>query len=86
MDELLERGAVLAQLAAAAAAARAGQGGVVLLSGEAGVGKSSVVQRFAGTLGPAGVLSGLCDPLSTPRPLGPLLDFAADLAPELPER
>jgi DNA-binding CsgD family transcriptional regulator/tetratricopeptide (TPR) repeat protein len=78
--ELIERGPALAVLADAAAAARRGEGSVVLVGGEAGVGKTSLVRRFASEVtGRMRVLSGGCDALSTPRPLAPLLDMAADL-------
>ena len=48
---------------------------VVLLSGEAGIGKTSVVRELADRLGP-GVrrLAGACDDLLAPRALGPLRD------------
>ena len=74
---LLERGAELDALDSALAAARAGKGTAVLLSGEAGIGKTSVVRAFlrrAGTR--ARVLAGACDDLLSPRTLGPLRDAA----------
>jgi DNA-binding CsgD family transcriptional regulator len=56
-------------------AAADGAGGLVLLSGEAGVGKTSVVRRFASAVHTvARVLVGSCEPLTSPRPLAPLLD------------
>jgi DNA-binding CsgD family transcriptional regulator len=71
---------VLAALSAHLAASLSGQGGVVFLHGEAGVGKSSVLERFAeSAAATADVLRGWCDPLSTPRPLGPWADVAPDL-------
>jgi predicted ATPase len=74
---LLERDAELAVLARAAERAAAGHGSVVLLSGEAGIGKTSVVRAFLGAL-PASfrTLRGACDDLMTPRTLGPLRDAA----------
>jgi DNA-binding CsgD family transcriptional regulator/tetratricopeptide (TPR) repeat protein len=73
---LLERDAELAVLSSALA--RAGSGGsVVLLGGEAGIGKTSVVRAFARAAGgPARVLVGACDDLIAPRALGPLQDVA----------
>jgi hypothetical protein len=52
--------------------------GLLLLGGEAGVGKTSLVGRFVDTV-PEGfrVLWGACDPLSTPRPLAPFQDMAS---------
>jgi DNA-binding CsgD family transcriptional regulator/tetratricopeptide (TPR) repeat protein len=75
LGALLERDAPVAVLQAAVAEARAGRGSVVLLSGEAGIGKTSVVRAFVGALDPSTrVLSGACDDLRTRRPLGPLRD------------
>lgn len=73
---LLERDALLESLATSLAAARRGSGRLVLVSGEAGVGKTSLVRRFCDELpGGTRVLSGACDPLITPRPLGPFLEI-----------
>ncbi|QZT63902.1 helix-turn-helix transcriptional regulator [Mycolicibacterium austroafricanum] len=76
---LTEREHELNELAARYAAACKGRGGAVLVCGESGAGKTSFVEAFVAGL-PAGarVLWGACDPLSTPRPLGPLHDLAAD--------
>ena len=62
-------------LARALADAAAGRGRLVLLYGEAGVGKTALVRRFCNEQASARVLQGVCDSLFTPRPLGPLLDF-----------
>jgi DNA-binding CsgD family transcriptional regulator/tetratricopeptide (TPR) repeat protein len=74
---LLERDAEVGALLEAVAAARAGRGSVVLVSGEAGIGKSSLVHEFLGRLD-RGVrmLVGACDDLRTRRALGPLRDIA----------
>jgi DNA-binding CsgD family transcriptional regulator len=74
---LLERGADLAQLTESLAeVGRTERGRVLLVSGEAGIGKTILVRRFCEELDqPASVLWGSCDPLFTPRPLGPLLAF-----------
>lgn len=87
MKTLLEREAALADLAGSARRAARGTGQVVLLLGEAGVGKTTVIDRFLERCGhPGRVLRGWCDPLSTPRPLGPLKDIAAQLSvPETAE-
>jgi DNA-binding CsgD family transcriptional regulator len=79
---LLERSDQMRVLAAAARAADQGHGSVVLVSGEAGVGKTSLVRAFPSWV-PAGVrvLTGYCDALSTPRALGPMKDIAANLGP-----
>ncbi len=82
--ELLERAPFLANLGDALAEAARGRGGLVLLGGEAGVGKSSLVRRFCEDhRTSARVLIGACDPLATPRPLGPILDIASELGPEV---
>ena len=53
---------------------------MVLLRGEAGVGKTTLLARFADQLNPRPrVLRGWCDPLGAPRPLGPLTDALAGL-------
>jgi DNA-binding CsgD family transcriptional regulator len=75
---LLERNAALRTLDAAVRAAAAGRGSAVLVTGEAGIGKTSLVREFVErTGGRVKVLGGSCDNLVTPRPLGPLRDAAA---------
>ena len=78
---LLERTSALDELERWLADARAGQGRLVLVGGEAGVGKTSLLQEFAaGRRRDADRLLWTgCDPLSTPRPLGPLVDIAPAL-------
>ena len=76
--ELLERDGLLAALNAAAEAAARGEGGTVLVSGEAGIGKTSLLERFAAGIGRGRVLWGACEALATPRPLGPLHDIAGE--------
>ena len=74
---LLERDDALCALGTAVRAAAEGAGGLVLLSGEAGVGKTSVVHRLITSVRDrARVMVGACEPLSSPRPLAPLLDVA----------
>lgn len=80
---LLERDAQFAALAEYAAEARAGAGRLVLVAGEAGVGKSSLVERLQDELPEARWAWGACDGLFTPRPLGPLFDLAGRLGGEL---
>lgn len=76
---VLERDEQLAALRQGMDAAATGGGSLVLVSGEAGVGKTTLVRRFAATLEDAQVVTGVCDPLPTPSPLGPLLDMAPGL-------
>ncbi|MDB5972257.1 MAG: hypothetical protein JWQ90_4707 [Hydrocarboniphaga sp.] len=84
--DLLEREAAAQTLAGAFDAAAQGRGSTLLISGEAGIGKTALLTHFAGTVAPARVLWGGCEALFSPRPLGPLHDFAADLEPSLLER
>jgi DNA-binding CsgD family transcriptional regulator len=79
-ERLLERETVLTELRGLVKGLRRGAGRVVLLRGEAGVGKTAVITRFTADLDQAvRVLRGWCDPLGTPRPLGPLLDALVGL-------
>ncbi|MEV6072147.1 AAA family ATPase [Nocardia sp. NPDC052001] len=74
---LTERENELAELSARADRARSGQGGAVLVRGESGAGKTAFVETFLDSwCADERVLWGACDPLSTPRPLGPLHDLA----------
>ena len=73
---LLERKTALDALAEVAGQARSGEGRLVLLEGEAGVGKSTLLEQFACDLPDSRVLTGACDGMFTPRPLGPLFDIA----------
>ena len=83
---LLERTGESAALERSLAKARDGQGSLVLVSGEAGIGKTALVRAFCDAQrGGARVLWGVCDPLFTSRPLGPLLDVAEVVGGELAE-
>ncbi|MBJ8345481.1 AAA family ATPase [Antrihabitans sp. YC2-6] len=74
---LTEREHELGELETRAAKARTGHGGAVLVCGESGSGKTSFVETFIErSLDGERVLWGAADPLSTPRPLGPLHDLA----------
>ncbi len=75
---LLERDACLRDLEDAWQGVLAGEGRAVLIGGEAGIGKTALVEQFTRAALPAArVLWGACDPLFTPRPLGPLHDMVA---------
>ena len=76
--ELLERDEQLAGLVAALSdVARRRSGLLVLVHGEAGIGKTTLVRQFCAQMaGSVRVLWATCDALFTPRPLGPLLDIA----------
>jgi len=83
---LLERDKQLAQLTRWQEAA-AGRGGcVVLVTGEAGIGKTAIVREFLRRRGAeVRVLWGACDPLSTPQPLGALSDVGRQVGGALLE-
>jgi predicted ATPase len=82
--ELVERAGALQILDELLAEALGGSGRVALVSGEAGVGKTALVRRFlAGCEGDVRVLEGACDPVGTPRPLGPVVDIAATVGGDL---
>ena len=83
---LLEREASLALLNEYAAQAARGEGRLILLGGEAGVGKSALVERLCRDLPDARWSWSMCDGLFTPRPLGPLFDLADQLGGALLER
>ena len=74
---LLERDREVELLADLLAGVGSSGGKVVLIRGEAGIGKTSLVKEFVERhCDEAHVLSGSCDDLSTPQPLGPFYDIA----------
>ena len=76
-ERLLERAAELAALDEALAAVRgSGQGRLVLLAGEPGIGKTSLLRAFCAAHDGVAAFQGGCDPLFTPRPLAPFLELA----------
>jgi DNA-binding CsgD family transcriptional regulator len=80
--ELLEREEALAALADARDSAARGAGRVVFVTGEPGIGKTSLVTRFAQEQADSGarVLFGTCDDLSIPRPLGAFRDLVGTVS------
>jgi DNA-binding CsgD family transcriptional regulator/tetratricopeptide (TPR) repeat protein len=82
--ELLERDTACDTFAAALAQAVTGNGQVVLIGGEAGIGKSALVEHVTRPhRATTRVLWGACDAMFTPRPLGPLYDIAVQVRGEL---
>jgi class 3 adenylate cyclase/tetratricopeptide (TPR) repeat protein len=84
-NELLEREDATSALAESlGVVARTGRGRLVSVTGEAGVGKTALLRRFCAEQQDAPrLLWGVCDPLFTPRPLGPLVDVAEATGGEL---
>jgi DNA-binding CsgD family transcriptional regulator/tetratricopeptide (TPR) repeat protein len=81
--ELLEREAALASLAEYAAQAASGAGRLALVSGEAGSGKTALVEHFAEGRDGDRVLRSGCDGLFTPSPLAPLVELAETIGGSL---
>jgi DNA-binding CsgD family transcriptional regulator len=82
---LLERDGCLRGLDSALADALRGQGRVALVTGEAGIGKTTLIERFVRKRAPGlRMLWGTCDAHFTPRPLGPLHDMATQLHGPVP--
>ncbi len=76
---LLEREEPQRRLEAALNAARRKQGRILSIEGEAGIGKTTLVLRFADAHRPdTRVHLGGCENLATPEPLGLLRDIARD--------
>ena len=85
--ELLERDSELSTLGECMdVVQRSSRGRLLLVGGEAGVGKTALLRRFCDDrAGGARVLWGACDALITPRPLGPFIDIAESTGGELEE-
>ena len=81
--QLVERDEALATLRSYLDESASGLGRFVLIRGEAGIGKTALVNAFIADC-PAEVTLfwGACDGVSTPQPYGPLEDMADALGPE----
>jgi DNA-binding CsgD family transcriptional regulator/tetratricopeptide (TPR) repeat protein len=75
---LYERGPQLAALSEYLEDTRDGTGVLALVGGEAGAGKSALVSAFLAEVA-VPVVAGVCDGTLTPRPLGPVIEIAAQL-------
>lgn len=74
--QLVERDEALRTLRDRLRLASEGSGQTVLISGEAGIGKTGVLRALADSRGSAALWWGACDALETPHPLAPLYDVA----------
>jgi predicted ATPase len=84
--QLLERDSPLTDLAGCLNDAAAGAGRIALIHGEAGIGKTSLIEQFlAAHQAEARILIGRCDALFTPQPLSPLHDIALQTHGALPD-
>ena len=72
---LVERDSELERLRRAFGAAADGQGAGLAVSGESGAGKSTLIAAALDQLRGFRVLRGQCEPLQTPRPLGPFREL-----------
>jgi DNA-binding CsgD family transcriptional regulator/tetratricopeptide (TPR) repeat protein len=85
-DGMVERDTALALLQSKLLSCREGEGHTVLVAGEAGIGKSTLLRAWAAQAKAqhgAQVYWGGCEALFTPRPLGPVLEIAQDLGPSI---
>ena len=80
---VIERDREIADIRAANAEATEGTGSARAITGESGAGKSALVAEICAEAVGLRVLTGLCDALSTPRPLGPFRDIAGELGQSL---
>ena len=78
--ELIGRAAELSSLHAALADARAGRGRVVLVEGDAGLGKTRLVDHFTSTASGVRVLAGGGIPLAADVPYAPVIEVFRALA------
>jgi predicted ATPase len=85
LEALLERSESVSALDALLDGVRSGAGGqLAIIGGEAGVGKTTLLRMFCATRADgARALWGACEPLLTPRPLGPFFDIAEAVGGEL---
>jgi DNA-binding CsgD family transcriptional regulator/tetratricopeptide (TPR) repeat protein len=84
--QLVERDSQLAELVRYTQEATQGAGRLILLSGEAGVGKTALLAAARRELTAARWSWSACDGLFIPQPLGPLFDVAEQLGGVLAER
>ena len=82
--ELFERETYLNKMRDAFKQVLNGIGHVILIAGDAGLGKTSLVNKFTTEIEDnSNLLRGACDQLFTPRPLSPLFDISNKLSPSI---
>jgi DNA-binding CsgD family transcriptional regulator/tetratricopeptide (TPR) repeat protein len=81
--ELIERAEVLTSLQKAFKNVTEGEGHCLFISGEAGIGKTSLVKAFCIEQDDCVIYQGACDALFTPRPLAPLYDIVWQVRSDL---
>lgn len=85
--ELIERAEFLESLQTKFNRAVQGEGHSVFIGGEAGIGKTSLVNAFCQSQpGDCIAYRGICDALFTPRPLAPLHDIAWQIGGDIAEK
>jgi len=83
--ELVERAGFLTILQSHFNDVAKGEGHAVFVSGEAGIGKTSLVRAFCKELtDECNIYQGTCDALFTPRPLAPLYDILLQMHEDVP--
>ncbi|WP_141842455.1 ATP-binding protein [Humibacillus xanthopallidus] len=82
--EVVERDPQIAQLRRAMRSV-VRRGRVIAVTGEPGAGKTTLLRAVTSASESTRVARGLCDPLATPRPLGPVRDVLAELGAALPD-
>ncbi|HEV8508011.1 MAG TPA: LuxR C-terminal-related transcriptional regulator [Chitinophagaceae bacterium] len=84
--ELVERDGFLTMLRSHFEDVTEGEGRCVFVSGEAGIGKTSLIKAFCNEVkNKCSIYQGICDALFTPRPLAPLYDVLLQLGKSIPE-
>jgi len=84
--ELIERAGLLAALQSEFFKVADGEGHCIFVSGEAGIGKTSLLKALRNELkNRCNIYQGTCDALFTPRPLAPLYDILLQMGHDLPE-
>ncbi|GHN02734.1 LuxR family transcriptional regulator [Cytophagales bacterium WSM2-2] len=82
-SELVERSNYLEHLESIYKKVEEGVAHTAFLTGEAGIGKTSLVNHFLDRVKRNSVIyTGACDALYTPRPLGPVYDIAPQIGPD----